>query len=248
MTPGVRRAMAGAVLAQAVVQVLDRRADSTWRRTNHRGRPVLLTAGPALVAATSATGPALAGVVAGVGAGLAGVYDDLGAGPDDAKGFRGHLAALREGRPTTGATKLLVISIAGLVAATCVRRRDILLSGAIIAGSANLVNLLDLRPGRALKVGVLGGAALGEPGVVGSCLALLPADLAERRMLGDAGANALGAVLGVAFVDRVGSRGGRRAALAILVALTLASERVSFSAVIDRTPALRRLDQLGRCP
>jgi UDP-N-acetylmuramyl pentapeptide phosphotransferase/UDP-N-acetylglucosamine-1-phosphate transferase len=154
---------------------------------------------------------------------------------------------LADGRLTTGGTKLLAISAGGLLAATCVRpRRDVLLSGAVIAGSANLVNLLDLRPGRALKVGVLAGTVLRQPGVVGACATLLPADLGERRMLGDAGANAVGAVLGVAFVDRHRSRTARAAMLAALVGLTAASERVSFSAVIDRTPALRRLDQLGR--
>jgi hypothetical protein len=34
----------------------------------------------------------------------------------------------------------------------------------------------------------------------------------------------------------------------VLVLLNLASERVSFSAVIDRTPGLRHLDRLGRRP
>jgi hypothetical protein len=209
---------------------------------------VSLLAGPALVVGVGATGAGLAGAVAGVGAGVAGLHDDLH-GEGSAKGFRGHLAALRHGRLTTGATKLAGISATSLLAALCLRqRRDVLLSAAVIAGSANLVNLLDLRPGRALKVGVAGGVLLGRPGVVGSCVALLPGDLGERRMLGDAGANALGAVLGVALVDRCRSRLVRRLALATLVALTAASERVSFSAVIDRTPALHRIDRLGRLP
>lgn len=246
MTPWVRRAAAGAVLAQVTVRLLESRTDDTWRRANYRARSVTLAAGPALALAGAVTGPGLAGAVAGIGAGLAGGYDDRRAAPVDGKGFRGHLAALRRGRLTTGTTKLLAISATSAVAALCVRRRDVLLSGAVIAGSANLVNLLDLRPGRALKVGLLGGVLLGQPGVVGTCAALLPGDLAERRMLGDAGANALGALLGAAFVERFGSRLGRQGALAVLVALTAASERVSFSAIIDRTPALRALDRLGR--
>src|SRR5699024_484522 len=56
----------------------------------------------------------------------------------------------------------------------------------VIAGSANLANLFDLRPGRALKVGVLTAVPLilrreGSPAAavtLGSCLALLPEDLA----------------------------------------------------------------------
>ncbi|MDT7538743.1 MAG: hypothetical protein QOI82_2328 [Actinomycetota bacterium] len=252
MSPWGRRAVVGAVLAQVAAQYLDRRPPGgadRWRRTNYRGRSVTLTAGPALAVATCVSGPGIAGAIAGVGAGLAGCYDDLHGERAGEKGFRGHLQALRLGRLTTGATKLFAISASGLLAAGCLRpRRDVLLSGAIIAGSANLVNLLDLRPGRALKVGVLAGAALGQPGVVGSCVALLPADLGERRMLGDTGANALGAVLGAALVQRLRLRPTRQAVLAGLVALTAASERVSFSAVIARTPALHRLDQLGRLP
>jgi hypothetical protein len=127
-------------------------------------------------------------------------------------------------------------------------RADMVLAGAVGAGTANLVNLFDLRPGRALKVGILAGALLGEPGVAGACIGLLPTDLGEQTMLGDAGANALGAVLGVSLLRRVTGRSGRSAALLVVVALTAASERVSFSAVIDSTPPLRWLDRLGRRP
>jgi hypothetical protein len=64
-------------------------------------------------------------------------------------------------------------------------------------------------------------------------------------MLGDTGANAAGALLGTALLQRSGPR-GRVAALAILTALTLASEKVSFTRVIESTPVLRELDALGR--
>ena len=252
MSRWLRRALAGAVVVQVAVQYLDRRPPGDrerWQRENFRGTPVSLVAGPALAIAVSSTGPGVAGAIAGIGAGLAGVHDDLAGDTAAAKGFRGHLAALRRGRLTTGTTKVIAISATGFVAAACVRpRRDVLLAGAVVAGSANLVNLLDLRPGRALKVGVAGGVVLGQPGVVGACAALLPGDLAERRMLGDAGANALGAVLGVALLRHLRMRAARQVVLGLLIALTAASERVSFSQVIDRTPALRRIDQLGRRP
>jgi UDP-GlcNAc:undecaprenyl-phosphate/decaprenyl-phosphate GlcNAc-1-phosphate transferase len=131
---------------------------------------------------------------------------------------------------------------------------DVLLGGAVVASLANLVNLFDLRPGRAIKVGVaLGAPAMVQPGPagvvaaapVGAALAMLPDDLAERAMLGDAGANALGALVGVAVLARYG-RAGRLAHLAAATALTLASEKVSFTRVIERTAVLRRLDALGR--
>ena len=83
--------------------------------------------------------------------------------------------------------------------------------------------------------------------VVGAAAGLLPADLGERLMLGDTGANLLGAVLGLAVVLET-SRPVRTVVLIVLIVLNLASERVSFSAVIDRTPGLRQLDRLGRRP
>ncbi|HVT20895.1 MAG TPA: hypothetical protein VHE57_05870, partial [Mycobacteriales bacterium] len=74
--------------------------------------------------------------------------------------------------------------------------------------------------------------------------ALVP-DLQERAMLGDCGAGALGAAVGWSLAMRP-SRITRIAAAAGVVGATLASERHSFSAVIDANPVLRRLDRLGR--
>jgi hypothetical protein len=190
-----------------------------------------------------------AAALAGLGAAAVGRYDDVAGGTDGAKGFRGHLAALRTGRLTAGSVKLLGIGTAGVLAAACLRPRgtvDVLLGGAVVAGSANVLNLLDLRPGRALKVGTAAALALDEPGVAGACAALLRADLGERTMLGDCGANGLGAVLGLSLLCRLPQRRHRLVALGVLTALTAASERVSYSAAIDATPPLRWLDGLGR--
>jgi hypothetical protein len=127
-----------------------------------------------------------------------------------------------------------------------------LLGAGVIAGAANLINLLDLRPGRALKVGLitsaplLGGGAGGLlAGPIGASAVLLPADLDEEVMLGDTGANSLGALIGLSVVARTGPA-GRAAVLAGLAALTVASEKVSFTKVIESTPGLREFDGLGR--
>ena len=160
------------------------------------------------------------------------------------KGFRGHAAALRQGRLTGGAVKVLGIGASGLLGARLAGRTDVLVAGAVVAASANLLNLLDLRPGRALKAGAIAAAALRQPGPLGAAAALLPDDLGERTMLGDAGANALGAVLGLALL----SRASARTCLAVLVAATAVSEVVSYSRVIDAVPPLRWLDQAGRLP
>ena len=66
-------------------------------------------------------------------------------------------------------------------------------------------------------------------------------------MLGDAGANALGAMLGAAAASTL-PRPARLGVLAVVAGLTAASEKVSFTKVIERTGPLRRLDMLGRRP
>jgi len=125
----------------------------------------------------------------------------------------------------------------------------------LVAGTANLVNLFDLRPGRAIKVSLAASAVLAATGAqarasvaapAGAAIALLNEDLGERAMLGDAGANALGAMLGAAAARL--PRLTRVVMLAGIAGLTAASEKVSFTKVIEQTPALHRLDMLGRRP
>jgi UDP-N-acetylmuramyl pentapeptide phosphotransferase/UDP-N-acetylglucosamine-1-phosphate transferase len=253
-----------------------------WERTNHRGEPVSLLGGPAvaagvlaggLVGAPSARdGAALA--VATTSATAFGLVDDLTEDREGTvrKGLRGHLGALARGEVTTGGLKVLGIGAGALVAAALCRPHDthpsgrsaaaaarlvdVALDGALIAATANLVNLLDLRPGRALKAAGLAAApaaVLGGPGggaaaaVLGAVAAELPDDLAERDMLGDSGANGLGAVLGTVAVQQL-PRPARLALLAGVVGLTVASEKVSFTQVIARTPVLREIDGWGRRP
>jgi UDP-GlcNAc:undecaprenyl-phosphate/decaprenyl-phosphate GlcNAc-1-phosphate transferase len=259
-------AAAGARLAYAAMTKRPPGGEKTWTRTNHRGEPVTLLEGPAVsvaAVASSLTVPGLAAserlalAVAGLGAGAVGCYDDL-VGGGDRRGFRGHLGALASGEVTTGAVKIIGVGAAGLAAATLLDRRltDIAINAGLVAGAANLTNLFDLRPGRAIKVSLLAGTALavagpqGRAGVaapVGAAVALLPDDLGERAMLGDCGANAVGAMLGVAAAMSL-PRWARLAALTGIVGLTAASEKVSFTKVIARTPPLNWLDMLGRRP
>ena len=264
-----------ACTARAAYAALSRRppgGETRWTRTNHRGEPVTLLEGPALTGASvvgAAVGAGLAPrvraalAVAGTGAAAFGAYDDL-AGSGSRRGFRGHLGALAHGEVTTGAVKLGGIGATGLVSAMLLGGgpADVAVNAGLVAGGANLLNLFDLRPGRALKVALASGTLLAAgarggpsragalPAVaapLGAAAALLPEDLGERAMLGDAGANALGALLGVAAAASL-SRPARLALLAAITGLTAASEAVSFTAVIERTPALRWLDMLGRRP
>jgi UDP-N-acetylmuramyl pentapeptide phosphotransferase/UDP-N-acetylglucosamine-1-phosphate transferase len=254
MSPAAAAAT-GAVVARGVQAALLKAPPggaARWSRTNHRGRPLSLLSGPALAVALAASAdlPRPAAAVAALGAAAVGAYDDaVGGRHPQAKGLGGHAAALCRGEVTGGAVKVLGIGVAGLVSTRLLGRSpaaDLLVGGAVVAGSANLLNLLDLRPGRALKAGGLAALALGQPGPAAATAALLPHDLHERTMLGDAGANALGAVLGLALLQRHPLR--RRAALAALAALTALSEVVSYSRVIEAVPPLRWVDRAGRLP
>jgi len=199
-------------------------------------------------------------VAAATGFGLLGLLDDLG-GDASSKGFAGHLRALGRRRLTTGAVKLFgggAIAVLVASAGSDERPGRLLADAALIALAANLANLLDRAPGRVAKVALLCAVPValaagvddrlaGHAVVLGATAALLWPDLRERLMLGDTGANVLGATLGLAVVLTTAAS-TRTVVLVAVLLLNLASERVSFSRVIDRTPPLRALDRLGRRP
>lgn len=247
-------------------------------RHNYRGRALPTAAGLVLPLAALVVegGRALAGVLgvgdtggigsvrglvllAALGFGLLGLVDDLAGGTD--RGFRGHLGALAGGRLTTGGLKLLgggVLALVVVAPAAGSSPIRLLADACLVALSANLANLLDRAPGRAVKAS-LGGfvllalaasrtAALSATAVVvGAALGLFLDDLHERLMLGDAGANVLGGVLGLGVVAACGPA-ARDVVLVLVAALNLAGELVSFSRVIDAVPPLRALDRAGRRP
>lgn len=246
-------------------------------RTNVRGAEVpvavgivlpvvLLAAGAALVLLDAGDlvqvpqGALAVSVLAAAGFGMLGLFDDL-AGDRAAQGFRGHLSALRSGRLTTGAVKLFGGgALAVLVAAPTARERFwvLLADAALIALSANLANLFDRAPGRLAKVSLLAAVPIvvvagidpdlaGPAVVLGALLALLAPDLRERLMLGDTGANVLGATLALAVVLTT-APSTRVVVLVVVAALNLLSERVSFSRVIQQVGPLRWLDGIGRLP
>jgi hypothetical protein len=204
----------------------------------HRGRQLLgalLAAGPLRVNYRGARLPLVGWTVALHEPVITaiGLADDRWSGGE--RGFRAHLRARR----TTGVLKLVGIPLVALV-----RTRS--LSGALLVSlSANALNQLDTRPGRALKAYLAAAVVVDAP--LALAVLLTPYDLREMTMLGDGGANGLGAMLGLSSVERFTGR-GRWVAIGALAGLTFLGERRSLGELIERTPILRDVDAWGRRP
>jgi hypothetical protein len=200
--------------------------------TNHRGLRLPLVGVLVALGGSGATARTRTGVAATA---LLGLADDLWSGPE--RGFRAHLAK----GSTTGVAKALGIPLVALATTRSLRK------AALVALAANALNQLDTRPGRALKVFAAGAMLVqGEAArYLPMAVLLAPYDLREMTMLGDAGSNALGAVLGFGSVGKLTAR-GQILCIAALAAFTAAGEARSLGALIERTPVLRELDEMGR--
>jgi UDP-GlcNAc:undecaprenyl-phosphate/decaprenyl-phosphate GlcNAc-1-phosphate transferase len=188
---------------------------------------------------------------------LVGWFDDSRGHP--ARGIRRNLGELAGGRLTPGVMKLFVISGAALWVSVSLADglARILLGIPVIAGAANLWNLLDVRPGRALKYFLLTALVLVGwyakyddlllAAAIGSAAALLVWDLRERAMLGDAGSNMLGFIIGIALF-RLLPVWALAVAVALILGLHVLAETVTLSRIIEATPPLRWFDRLGRLP
>jgi hypothetical protein len=231
---------AGLTVEEREVDLAHRPTGRDLRGFAHRGRQLidaLLAAGPLAVNHRGLRLP-LVGWLAGLrltpavtAVAAIGLADDLWSGEE--RGFGAHLAAGR----TTGVLKLAGIPLVGMIATRS------LSGGLLVGGCANLLNQLDTKPGRALKAYLAAALALDAP--LGLAVLLLPYDLRERVMLGDAGSNALGAMVGLKSVTRF-TGWGRWMAIAAVVGLNVVGERRSLGALIERTPVLRELDAWGR--
>jgi UDP-N-acetylmuramyl pentapeptide phosphotransferase/UDP-N-acetylglucosamine-1-phosphate transferase len=267
------------VLALAAAIVV---APATWRalvaggfvRENYRGRELPFPFGIVIVfAAVVALVPlALLGrfvddgalpselslvVPYALGVACLGLADDVLSGAE--RGWRGHGRAILRGGFSTGALKAVgALGLALYVLATAGGRDDgeYLLAVAVLVLATNLFNLLDLRPGRSVKVFVLLGAGLTAGAWDARPLAALGLfaapvlvagayDVRERAMLGDTGSNLIGGLAGLWLVLTLSTL-GLAIATGVLVIVTAYGEIRSLSALIDRTPPLRFLDSIGR--
>jgi UDP-GlcNAc:undecaprenyl-phosphate/decaprenyl-phosphate GlcNAc-1-phosphate transferase len=194
-----------------------------------------------------------------LGVALLGLIDDaLGGAAESPRGWREHARAIGSGRFSTGAIKAVGALALAAYATSGLGHRDFAYVAdlALLLGTTNLFNLLDLRPGRAEKafVALLAALCIGawtaEPlellGVfVGPVLVGAAYTLRERAMLGDTGANLVGALAGVSLLVTLDDP-GRYVALGIVAALNVYGEFRSISRTIEGIPLLRSLDSLGR--
>lgn len=251
---------------------LARKLDYLYReqdllRPNYRGLQLAPVLGPALLlgylpalvtTAVTAVSPLipLALAVLLLGTAFYGLWDDLLGGEE--RGFKGHLGALRQGRITAGQLKMMMATLSVLLFSVILplgfAARGLAL--VLILFSANGMNLLDRRPGRALKVFFVGMLLLVfndqakeywnllVPLLV-AALALAPLDLGARGLLGDCGSNLLGAALGAGAV-LILSIPVQLFLLGGWVALHLYAEWGSVSDLVEQYPLLQYLDILGR--
>lgn len=252
--------------------VVARRLGELYRRAgavrpNYRGEGVPASLGPALLlgylpGAAAAlwiggAAPPFPVIFLWTGFAFLGLWDDLMAEP--ISGFKGHFGAALQGRLTAGFLKAVTALLVGLIFSATLplspqRRLGALL---LVLLSANGLNLFDRRPGRTLKIFFPGavvtiflavspeGAARLLLPLLGGALAVAPLDLGAEAMLGDCGANLLGAALGAAAVLHL-APGLQALILLFWAALHLFSEYCSISRVVESSLFLRRLDHLGR--
>jgi UDP-N-acetylmuramyl pentapeptide phosphotransferase/UDP-N-acetylglucosamine-1-phosphate transferase len=263
------RYLALGVLLAAIGVVSFRPRGSRWRKANHRGRVVPVTLGWALALGVAVTGLVVwdqarviglrdsqAGELLGAAiVFLAGAVDDGFGG--EARGLRGHLRALAAGRVTTGVVKLVAAVLAAAITVGWTPREHLwanVLALLAIAGCTNVWNGLDVAPGRAAKGFLVVAIVLLAVDLrafllvcTGAAAAVLWPDLRERGMLGDSGANLLGFLAGAEIVRRL-PEPWLPVAAAVVVALNLLAETVTFSRTIEAIPPLRWFDRLGRLP
>ena len=187
---------------------------------------------------------------------FAGAVDDL-IGNRNVSGLKGHFKSLFKGELTTGGFKALFGGFVGLVVSVCISSSivDIIVNTLIIALSTNLMNLFDLRPGRAIKaylvimipiyITLTGYTKVFPLLILPNVLAYFNTDLKARGMMGDTGSNVLGISIGVLMALGYGIK-VRLAWLVFLILMHLITEKFSLTKIIEKNRVLKFIDNLGR--
>lgn len=187
---------------------------------------------------------------------FAGILDDI-IGNRDVSGLKGHFKSLLNGKLTTGGFKALFGGFIGLVISIAISKNiyDIVINTLIIALSTNLMNLLDLRPGRAIKgylvISIVLLFTLGEYTrnllllIFPNVIAYFNQDLKAKAMMGDTGSNVLGISIGILFVMGYPLK-VRLIWLAFVIFIHILTEKYSLTKIIENNKFLNFIDKLGR--
>jgi len=184
-----------------------------------------------------------------------GLIDDY-MGTRDVTGLKGHIKMLIRKRITTGGIKAITGIIIAIIISIIISRTivDGIINIFLITLFSNFINLLDLRPGRALKTYIIisglflpflnGPIGLIMISTIGISLSYFPYDVRAESMLGDTGSNSLGIILGIAatfFILPI-----KITILMILIFIQVYAEKKSISYLIDNNKVLQYIDNLGR--
>lgn len=187
---------------------------------------------------------------------FAGIMDDI-IGNRNVSGLKGHFKSLFKGKLTTGGFKALFGGFIGILVSVFFSENllELCLNTLVIALSTNLMNLMDLRPGRAIKVYLvimipmiitLTGFVKVLPFLlVPNVLAYFNEDLKARCMMGDAGSNVLGISIGILMVMGY-TNDVKIAWLIFLVLIHILTEKYSLTKIIENNKVLNFIDRLGR--
>ena len=186
---------------------------------------------------------------------FAGIIDDT-IGNRDVSGLKGHFKSLFKGTLTTGGFKALFGGFVGLIISVSISKDiiDIVVNTLVIALSTNLMNLFDLRPGRAIKVYLVimitifftlsGYIQILPLLILPNVLAYFNFDLKAKAMMGDTGSNVLGISIGILMVLGYTLK-VRIVWLVFLVLIHLLTEKFSSTKIMEKNKVLNFIDRLG---
>jgi UDP-N-acetylmuramyl pentapeptide phosphotransferase/UDP-N-acetylglucosamine-1-phosphate transferase len=178
---------------------------------------------------------------------------------DPVKGITGHLKILLKRSITSGGIKAITGIFISLIISLTIYNKpiDIFISLLIICLLQNFINIMDLRPGRAVKsyffLLILSMLVININIIaisVNLCTAILlifyiPYEFKEICMMGDTGSNVLGIIIGItiALSDNYIFK---LSLLFLLVCAQLFADTYSLSILIKNNPILNFIDKAGR--
>ncbi len=187
--------------------------------------------------------------------GFVGVIDDL-IGNRETTGFRGHINKFIDGELTTGGLKAIVGGLVAIIISLLISKSppEVIINFLLISLFTNFINLLDIRPGRAIKIYLffaLSFVVFLDNNIeliliitIGTSVVYLPYDIKGLSMIGDTGANSLGIILGI--ISTFLPTYIKVIFLLFLVITHFYAEKHSISNLITKNKVLSYIDNMGR--